>query len=306
VSDPIVSVVIPAWNAAGCLPQAVASARAALPPHGEIVVAVDGSSDDTLETAQSLARGSGGVVRVVRHPDARTRGAGATRNLGIEAARGEFIAFLDADDRYLPGRFERSLPFLRDHPEVQATFEATAVVFETAADRDSFRGVETIGEDLFGATDLVAAVSRGKCWHLDAMTLRQTAIREMGGFDPALPRGQDVEFMLCAVCRLNVRPVPGETPVAAYLRHPRNRSAFGREDDMLRVIRHSLRWARKMEAGLADRIATAYLQSAFDRARKTIADGGQAKARTDLLRVAWAFPRLWCSRLFWRILRGTV
>lgn len=304
MSDVVLSVVIPAWNAAECLPQAVASARAVLPPGSEIVVAVDGSGDGTLETAQALVRDSGGTVRMVRHPDARNHGAGATRNLGIESALGEFIAFLDADDRYLSGRFGQCLPFLRGHPEVDAVFEFTAVEFESPTDRDSFRGVETIGAELFNVPDLVAAVSRGKCWHLDAMTLRRSAISKMGEFDPALPRGQDVEFMLRAVCRLSVRPVPGTAPVAAYRRHPRNRSAFGREGDMLQVIRHSLRWARTMDAGIEDRIRTAYLQSVFDRARMTAASGRRAKAIADLACVACGIPRLWRSRLFWRTLGG--
>jgi glycosyltransferase involved in cell wall biosynthesis len=306
MSDVLLSVVIPAWNAAGCLPQAVASARAALPPGSEIVVAVDGSADDTPEVAQSLARDSGGTVRMVRHPDARNRGAGATRNLGIEAARGELIAFLDADDRYRSGRFGRCLPFLQEHPEIDAVFESTAVEYETNADRDSFRGVVAIGADLFHVPDLVAAVSRGKCWHLDAMTLRRSAIAKMGAFDAALPRGQDVEFMLRAVCRLAVRPVPDAEPVAVYRRHPRNRSAFGREGDMLRVIRHSLKWASTMANGCEDRISEAYLSSVFDRARQNAAAGRRAKAGADLLRAAWHFPRLWRNRLFWRTLGGIV
>lgn len=93
---PLISVIVPAYNAARSLPAALASVQAADagPARLEIVVVDDGSTDDTAEAARQLG------ARCISQPNA---GPASARNNGVHHARGELLAFIDADDRW-PGR----------------------------------------------------------------------------------------------------------------------------------------------------------------------------------------------------------
>ena len=111
VSDPIVSVVIPAYPGGPHHQPTVDSLLAQTRLPDEILVIDDGSPDD-LEAA--LAK-YGDRVTLIRKSNG---GAASARNLGIERSRGELIAFLDADDYWEPWKLERQLEILRTHPEV--------------------------------------------------------------------------------------------------------------------------------------------------------------------------------------------
>lgn len=113
---PLVSVVIPAYNAERFLARAMRSALAQTYSHLELIVVDDGSTD-----------GTAGIIRAfpdrrVRHFSQPNRGQGAARNLGIRASAGRYVTFLDADDVYLPQKVERQVEFLTTHPECQIVF----------------------------------------------------------------------------------------------------------------------------------------------------------------------------------------
>jgi glycosyltransferase involved in cell wall biosynthesis len=118
------SVVIPARNAAAFLAAAVASVRAQTSPVTEIVVVDDGSTDATAQLAAELG------ARVVTQAPA---GAAAARNHGAEIATGEWLAFLDADDLWLPGKTAVQRSWLADHPETDVVFGHAANFTQTAA-----------------------------------------------------------------------------------------------------------------------------------------------------------------------------
>src|SRR5664280_3837710 len=101
--DMQVSVVIPVYNAAKYVRQAVESALIQ-PEVAEIILVEDSSPDDSWEECQQIVA-EHSTVHLYRHPGGRNCGAGATRNLAIRKSTCEFIAFLDADDYYLPNRF---------------------------------------------------------------------------------------------------------------------------------------------------------------------------------------------------------
>ncbi len=104
--QPLVSVIIPVYNAAAYVREAIESVRAQTYPNREIVCVDDGSSDDSLEVLRSF----GDAVTIVRR--AENGGIGAARNNGIAAARGEVFAFLDADDVWLPQKLALQMPRL--------------------------------------------------------------------------------------------------------------------------------------------------------------------------------------------------
>ena len=114
-SSPSLTVVCNVFNDAGRLPRAVASALGGWDAHPttgradavEVVIVDDGSSDGTLEVARALAVGDP-RIRVV-HREVNDGAPGAPRNLGLDAARGRYVAFVDSDDVYLPGALPRLL-----------------------------------------------------------------------------------------------------------------------------------------------------------------------------------------------------
>jgi hypothetical protein len=110
VGAPRVSVVIPTYNAAAFLAEAVASARAQTYAPVEVVVVDDASADGTADLAESLG------ARAVRQEE--NRGPSAARNRGVAMAEGEVVAFLDADDAWLPWHLELCVGALVAHPGV--------------------------------------------------------------------------------------------------------------------------------------------------------------------------------------------
>jgi glycosyltransferase involved in cell wall biosynthesis len=115
-TSPLVSVVIPTHNYGRFLPDAVASVRAQGVPGIEILVVDDASTDDTAAVLAGLA---GPDLRALQSGG---QGVSAARNLGIELARGRYLAFLDADDRWTPAKLQRQLELMESEPEVALVF----------------------------------------------------------------------------------------------------------------------------------------------------------------------------------------
>ena len=113
--DPLVSVVIPAWNCSRWIDEALESVYSQTYRNLEIVVVDDGSTDDT---AQILGR-HGDRIRYFHQPNA---GTGAARNAGVAQARGELIAFLDNDDVWMPEKLERQVRALQGWPQCGLVF----------------------------------------------------------------------------------------------------------------------------------------------------------------------------------------
>ena len=117
---PVVSVVIPAYNAAWCVRKAIDSVLAQNFRDFELIVVDDGSTDDTASELASY----GSSIRVISKPNG---GMSSARNAGIAQAGGEFVAFLDADDWWLPSKLERQVALMRGRPELGFTSAAARV-----------------------------------------------------------------------------------------------------------------------------------------------------------------------------------
>lgn len=114
-----VSVVMPAYNAAATIGSSIASVQQQTRGDWELIVVDDGSTDRTAELAETAAA-EDPRIRVIRQ---RNRGVAAARNAGIDSARGRYLAFLDADDTWLPAKLERQLSFMSLK---RSAFSATA------------------------------------------------------------------------------------------------------------------------------------------------------------------------------------
>lgn len=187
---PLCSVVIPAYNCAAYVGQAIESVlqQTIGREHVETLVLDDGSSDET----PSVVRGYGANVRYVQLDHG---GVSRARNAGIELARAPFIAFLDADDYWLPARLERALGLL--HASGRA-FVNTEFFVETDGKlaREPYyrsRSLRCLFE-LNAAAQLTFALEEN---FISSMVVAPAnAIRDAGGFNPQLRYGEDWDLWL--------------------------------------------------------------------------------------------------------------
>jgi glycosyltransferase involved in cell wall biosynthesis len=199
---PLVSVIIPCFNQACYLPESIGSALAQSHPHVEVIVVDDGSTDDTAAVA---ARHQG--VRCLRQPN---RGLAEARNAGLAASRGDFVVFLDADDRLLPDAIAWGVRALEDRPAAALAFGRARVV---AAD----------GSPMFTAPaepvppDAYASLLRSNPIWTPALALfRRDALDRAGGFDPRLNAAADYDLYLRIARHF---PLAAHTGLVAEYRH---------------------------------------------------------------------------------------
>ena len=119
----LVSTIIPVYNRAGMLREAVASVLAQTYHPIEIIIVDDGSADDTARVADELAQTNPQEVRVLHQSNA---GPGLAREAGRQIAKGEFIQYLDSDDILLPRKFELQVAGLTKQPECGVSYGKTS------------------------------------------------------------------------------------------------------------------------------------------------------------------------------------
>ena len=183
----LVSTVIPAFNAKRFIVRALDSALQQDAPDSEIIVVDDGSTDGTREIVESYAdRG----VRLLCHSQ-RTGAAGA-RNSGILAARGEYVAFLDADDEWLPGKLARQIAVIGRDPAMTFVSCRANLVNEFGRDTgDIYRGARP-AEGTRGWRTLLAY----PCVATPSVLARRTALNTAGGFNRWMPVGEDQDMWI--------------------------------------------------------------------------------------------------------------
>lgn len=117
---PAVSVITIFYNASTYLAEAIDSVLAQEWQDFEFLLVDDGSTDGSGEIAHACAASDPKRIRYLQHPDGSNHGMSATRNLGLTEAKGEFVAFLDADDRWATNKLSEQVEILRTMPHVDA------------------------------------------------------------------------------------------------------------------------------------------------------------------------------------------
>jgi len=210
VKTPLLSVVIPTWNRAHVVCDAVNSALAQRPDEVEVVVVDDASTDGTVAL---LEREFSSRIRLLRLD--RQRGPGGARNAGVSLARGEFVSFLDSDDVWLRGKLDCELEAFRRFPDAEAVISDSQGYFEG----------EPVGSSRFAQTGLLDATRGKTClasdcewlWtnsmnivYMTAVTVRRKTLLNFGEelFPEDLVCCEDWEFQmrLYHQCRVVVLP----------------------------------------------------------------------------------------------------
>jgi glycosyltransferase involved in cell wall biosynthesis len=209
---PRVSVVIPAWNRADFLPEALDSVLAQSHAVDEIVVVDDGSTDATAEVAASYAG------RGVRCLHQENRGVSAARNRGMQETTGTWIAFLDADDVWEPRKIEWQLQWAQTAPDV-VLVSGHAWFWDVSAD---VRTLKTFG---WGHRDPRREIAvRNTIGNTSLVLLRRDVMQQLGGFDPRLRFGEDWEMWIRVLDHGAAAIVP--RPLMLYRWHADSNSRF--------------------------------------------------------------------------------
>jgi glycosyltransferase involved in cell wall biosynthesis len=202
----VVSVIIPCYNQAHFLPDAIESALAQTHVPVEVIVVDDGSTDDTSKVAESYAN-----VRLVRQ---RNQGLAAARNAGLRASRGDHIIFLDADDQLLPDAASSGIQALEQHPECAMAvgqghhMDTTGRPLETPATWvDNTDHYAVLLNDCFVWMPAMAIYHRG-------------VFHRVGGFDRSVNASADYDLYLRIARRYGI--ATHDQVVARYRKHGGN------------------------------------------------------------------------------------
>ena len=180
-----ISVVIPAYNAAWCVRRAVDSVLAQTLPCLETLVVDDGSTDDTTAVLSAY----GDQVRIVRKPNG---GLSSARNAGIREARGTMVAFLDADDWWLPGKIAAQHELMLRRPEVGFSSVASRIEDPEGRLVNVWSSPEWQGsflEHLFHQPAAVAGSGSG-------VLVRRELFDRVGLFDERLKSLEDIDMWM--------------------------------------------------------------------------------------------------------------
>jgi glycosyltransferase involved in cell wall biosynthesis len=179
----LVTVVIPCYNQARFLGEAIESVLSQSYHHFEIIVVDDGSTDETSEVASRYGEEG---VRLIRQEN---RGLAGARNRGLGEAKGEYVVFLDADDKLLPGALEAGLRCFEAHPGCALVAGHSRFIDADGWLRAEPRPPRPIGSDLF-----VALLERRYFVIPGAVMYRRTVIESVGAFDTSLGAAEDYDL----------------------------------------------------------------------------------------------------------------
>lgn len=179
--EPLVSVIIPTYNRAAYLQKALQSVKEQTYQSLEIIVIDDGSTDDTGKMLENY----GGQLRYFYQEN---RGISGARNAGIKSARGEFIAFLDSDDYWLPEKTAQQLALFKQHPEYALVAARCASIRLDGSYREKNRPGKSgwVLEDLFKANFI----------RTSAAMVKQECFKNIGLFDEELRECEEYDLWL--------------------------------------------------------------------------------------------------------------
>ncbi|HYI46719.1 MAG TPA: glycosyltransferase [Actinomycetota bacterium] len=215
--NPLVSIVSPVHNGERWLDESIASVGAQTYQPIELIVVDDGSTDGSAEVARRLG------VKLVQQSQA---GQPAAMNTGVRATLGDFIGFIDADDRYPPGRVESMMSILLTRPEVEGVFGL----------------MEEFAEEVVGPIRSVRAPATNR--HPACMVMRKSLLERVGPFDETLELASVPAWVALAQSQ-EARLVAIDEVVLFRRLHDSNMGLSG--------WKHRAEYARAMHSGLVAR-----------------------------------------------------
>lgn len=218
---PLVSVIVPLYNCANYLPQALNSVFSQAYPSLEVIAVDDCSSDKTVEIVKSY----GDLIKLIRQD--KNEGAGAARNRAMAIAKGEYIAFLDGDDVWSPGKLNRQIDFLDMHPNFDVVYgefyrwlpNEQGIFIQPS---NLYLDESMVLDQQFSGWIYPELLFDSWVWIVTAV-VRRSAIEKVGVFREDLRKGEDYEFWLRASRTCCMAKLFGQ--VALYRQHSSSTTA---------------------------------------------------------------------------------
>jgi glycosyltransferase involved in cell wall biosynthesis len=275
---PRISVIIPAYNHAAYVHQAVDSVLTQSFGDLELIVHDDGSTDGTAEVLRTICDPR---LSLKAYPS--NQGAGIIVNAALDRAQGEYVALLNSDDYFLPGKLEHQVRFLDENPGVAAVFGWPHFVDEQsrplADERNPFRSLfEKKNQSREAWLHRFFVIGNALC-HPTVM-VRRSVYREFGGYDARLAQLADYDMWIRICSRYDIHILP--QPVTAYrvLEGGRNASA----GQLQTMIRHDWELPHVFRRYLD--LADAQLRRIFAREFAELDPDGGQQPRMLLARLA--------------------
>jgi glycosyltransferase involved in cell wall biosynthesis len=233
MASSLVSCLVPVFNGERYLREALDSIRAQTYLPLELLVADDGSTDGTA----AVVRGYGAPVQYLAQPNA---GPAAARNLGLRAATGTFVAFLDADDLWHPEKLARQVARFQARPDLDlcVTHVRNFWVPELAEEAARYRDHPRLTQAVPGYTTVT-------------LLTRRALFDTVGRFDPELHHGDDTEWFLRAAEHGAVMELLPDVLTYRRMHHANlsRRQAAASRDEYVRIVKASLDRRRRRDYG---------------------------------------------------------
>ncbi len=249
--NPRVSVITHFLNSKEFFREALDSVLAQSYQAWELLLVDDGSTDGSTDIALSYVEEHAGKVRYLHHPGRENRGMSASRNLGVECARGEYIAFLDADDVWMPEKLERQVAILDSWPEAAMVYGVTWYWYSWTDGNDAGRDL-TIDPNVELDVPInppallirfLKEVAPIPC--PSDILVRRDAIKAVGGFEESFRRIFTDQVFYAKLC-LKAPVVASGQCWFKYRRHPDSSVSVVKKRGELRTARLAyLNWLEK-------------------------------------------------------------
>jgi glycosyltransferase involved in cell wall biosynthesis len=203
--EPLVSVILIFLNAERFIHEAIESVLAQSYGNWELVFVDDGSTDSSGERARQYSSKYTERMRYLQHPGGVNRGMSASRNLGIKNASGEYIAFIDADDVWMPEKLEHQVQILNSRPEAAMICGATLYWYSWTGKqqdlgKDYVLDLSLPPDTLINPPALLPTLLRNPVVTSTGGLIRREIIEEVNGFEESFPALFEDQVFCAKVC----------------------------------------------------------------------------------------------------------
>jgi glycosyltransferase involved in cell wall biosynthesis len=241
LDHPLVSVVIIFLNAERFIREAIESVFAQTYRPWELLLVDDGSTDEGTAIARRYAQQNPDRVRYLDHPGHLNRGTGASRNLGLQEARGRYVGFLDADDVWFPNVLMEQVALLEAHPDVAMLYGPILWWYSwTGRPEDQGRDyIESLGvppDSVIQPPRLLPLFLRNKAAVPSGILVRRQITERVGGFEDEF-RGEYEDQAFCAKICLAAPVFSSGQCWYRYRQHPDSCVATGQQTGLTHAAR---------------------------------------------------------------------
>jgi glycosyltransferase involved in cell wall biosynthesis len=252
IEYPLVSVIIIFLDMDKYIKEAIESVLAQTYSHWELLLIDDGSTDNSSEIALQYAAQYPEKIRYLEHSNHQNRGMSTSRNLGIQNAEGEYVAFLDADDYWLPERLEVHVRALDSFPKVGMLYGSTKYWFSWMdrpedRERDFIPKLRVRRTTLFDPPELIPLLLEGKvevpctC----SILVRRELAKKIGGFEESFRGMYEDQVFYAKICLSTSVLATGDC-LAWYRQHPESNYSIAVNAGNVHSLHvHFLNWLKQ-------------------------------------------------------------